>query len=104
MPKEYIEREDTIEKIKQVYCSDCNSHNGVMCRACQIDDAILQIDAEPAADVAPVVHSEWINRSGGNATCKRCGVRQFYVYDDDGEQNFCGHCGAIMDGGSHVET
>lgn len=63
--------------------------------------AKLQMDAEPAADVAPVVHSEWINHSGGNATCRRCGVRQRAVYDDDNDQNFCGHCGAKMDGGGH---
>lgn len=97
---EYIDRENIIKKIKQVYCSDCNSYDGVRCRACGIEDAILQIEAGPAADVAPVVHSEWINHSGGNATCRRCGVRQRAVYDDDNDQNFCGHCGAKMDGGN----
>lgn len=57
----------------------------------------------PAADVAPVVHSEWINHSGGNATCRLCGVRQRAVYDDYNDQNFCGHCGAKMDGGDKGE-
>lgn len=99
MPKEYIDREAAIENIKRVYCTGCNSYNDVMCRACQIDDAILQIDAEPAADVATVVHGEWINCNGGNATCSHCKTRQKNVYDDDNEQRFCGHCGAIMDGG-----
>ena len=61
---------------------------------------VSTIKNRKAADVAPVVHSEWINYSGGNATCRRCGVRQRAVYDDDNDQNFCGHCGAKMDGGT----
>lgn len=46
----------------------------------------------------PVVHAKWINYMNGNATCSHCKVRQKAVYDDDNEQNYCGHCGAIMDG------
>ena len=70
------------------------------CAGSKCDKSLCNIWTMKAADVAPVVHSEWINCKGGNATCKRCGVRQFAVYDDDGEQNYCGHCGAIMDGGT----
>ena len=58
-------------------------------------DSIKEI---PAADVATVVHGEWINCNGGNATCSHCKTRQKNVYDDN-EQRFCGHCGAKMDGG-----
>lgn len=50
---EHIEREATIKRIEEAYCADCNSYNGVRCRACGTGDAIDMI--EDAADVAPVV-------------------------------------------------
>lgn len=53
---------------------------------------------QPVEDMVPLVYGEWINCQGGNATCSRCKTRQMYVYDDDEEQNFCGHCGAKMRG------
>ena len=52
---EFISREATIKRIKKVYCVDCNSYNGVRCRACGTGDAIDIIEDAPAADVAPVV-------------------------------------------------
>lgn len=51
---EYIEREATIKRIEEVYCADCNSYNGVRCRACGTGDAIDMIEDAPAADVAPI--------------------------------------------------
>ena len=51
--KEYIERGALLESIKRVYCTDCNSYNGVRCRACGTDDALNIIEDAPAADVAP---------------------------------------------------
>lgn len=98
MPKEYIGREATIEKIKQVYCSGCNSHNEIMCRSCGIADALLQIDAEPAADVAPVVHGTWKLLDNGDGICDQCGKLQKHIWDVDNSQRYCGCCGAIMDG------
>ena len=52
---EFIDREATIKRIKEVYCVGCNSYNGVRCRACGTGDAIDIIEDAPAADVAPVV-------------------------------------------------
>ena len=52
---EFISREATIKRIKEVYCVGCNSYNGVRCRACGTGDAIDIIEDAPAADVAPVV-------------------------------------------------
>ena len=57
------------------------------------------IDDVPTADVAEVKHSEWILHNDGSGTCKRCGFTQRNVCDYDNWQNFCGHCGAKMDGG-----
>ena len=51
---DFISREATIKRIKEVYCVGCNSYHGVRCRACGTGDAIDMIDAIPAADVAPV--------------------------------------------------
>ena len=48
---EYIEREAAIKRIEEVYCADCNSYNGVRCRACGTGDAIDMIEDAPAADV-----------------------------------------------------
>lgn len=97
--KEYIERGALIEHIKQVYCSGCNSYNGVGCRACLMGDAIDFIEDAPAADVAPVVHGKWLNCKNGNGTCSACNIRWKGIYDDDNEQSYCGCCGAKMDGG-----
>ena len=51
---EFISREATIKRIKEVYCVGCNSYHGVRCRACGTGDAIDIIEDAPAADVAPV--------------------------------------------------
>jgi hypothetical protein len=52
---EYIDREATIEFIRLNYCKDCNSYNGVRCRACSFDDAMLALEDVPSADVVEVV-------------------------------------------------
>ena len=52
---EYISREETIKRIKECYCTGCNSYNGVRCRACGTGDVIDMIEDTTAADVAPVV-------------------------------------------------
>ena len=53
---EYIERDALMLRIKEIHCAECDSYNGLRCRACLVDDALDYIDSEPAADVAPVVH------------------------------------------------
>ena len=47
---EFISREATIKRIKEVYCVGCNSYNGVRCRACGTGDAIDMIEDAPAAE------------------------------------------------------
>lgn len=63
---EYIDREKAIEFIRINYCKDCNSYNGVRCRACSFDDAMLGIEDVPAADVVEVVRCK---------DCKICELR-----------------------------
>ena len=78
---EYFEREATIKRIEEAYCADCNSYNGVRCRACGTGDAIDMIEDAPAADVAPVVrckgckHLVAVNVNGkGIPTCRMSGM------------------------------
>lgn len=83
---EYIEREAVLAR----------KHGGVV--------DVADIKNIPAADVAPVVKSEWeiLTDDYGNERmrCKRCG-EEFYDGDNDTvdtKHNFCPNCGARMEG------
>lgn len=89
---EYIERRTAIEHLN-VWCGGCGS-------------AVECILAEPAADVAPVVHGRWDDSGrytfpGGSTAvrCTECGcaltVSEFRLNN----WNYCPVCGAKMDGG-----
>lgn len=60
---------------------------------------IKDVDAIPAADVAPVRHGRWEN---GNPICPVCGGDKFKDLDADiwcdWQPAFCPNCGAKMDG------
>ena len=53
----------------------------------------------PTADVVEVKHGKWKLNKDGSGICSECGRTQKNVWDYDNSQNFCGHCGAKMDGG-----
>lgn len=62
------------------------------------------IGRQPAADVVPVRHGHWIsckpyNPAFNGYECSECGA-QFQGYRPD---NYCGNCGAKMDGEDHAE-
>lgn len=46
-----------------------------------------------------VKHGRWILHDNGSGTCDQCRFTQKNVWDDDNQQNYCGVCGAKMDGG-----
>ena len=96
--KEYIERDALMLRIKEIHCAECDSYNGLRCRACLVDDALDYIDSEPAADVATVRHGEWEIVVGSNGkeymVCTCCRVSQ----DLTGVFSYCPNCGAKMDG------
>ena len=102
---EYVEKEATIKRIKEVYCVGCNSYHGVRCRACGTGDAIDMIEDAPAADAAPVVHGRWVtgrfNLETGNyeEQCAHC--RNF---SKEYDKPYCPNCGAKMDGGDSDEV
>ena len=68
--------------------------------------AILEIEEAPAADVALVVHGEWLEEpvefwSEPDYLCSKC--KTYAITNSEGRQvrsNFCPYCGAKMDGGS----
>lgn len=101
---DYIKKSDVLNASKIVYieCLETDDDGYLEADADDIP-VILKRDVEklPAADVAPVVHGEWINR-GGILECSNCG--HVAPYDVEGdvimywpEQNYCYCCGAKMD-------
>ena len=106
---EYIDREATIEFIRLNYCKDCNSYNGVRCRACSFDDAMLAIEDVPTADVVEVKHGYWKPSPDGinPIRCSVCNMPAPFAAGSNEFGDFevrrypskyCHECGAIMDG------
>ena len=57
--KRLIEVETVIEKIRKANCADCYSCNGVLCRACLVDDFISLLEDSPKVDaVSRGVHDQ----------------------------------------------
>lgn len=61
---------------------------------------VEDIEDAPAADVAPVVHGQWIE-DHDYLKCPECGVmvKWDFTFFDIGNWNYCPNCGAKMDGG-----
>lgn len=63
MPK-YINADALTKRIDDELCKPCRDakqdYNGVLCRACRVDDMLILIDSEPTADVREVMNSVWI--------------------------------------------
>ena len=89
---EYIERSAAIEAAKHAWAKGLEPSQ--------------YIEALPAADVAPVVHAEWVVCGDGDNVpwmCSHCGKTTAHkykvIYGKD-----CPHCGAKMDGGADHEA
>lgn len=85
-----------------------------------LEDVICEVDAQTAADVAPVVHGRWIPSESDfddddtlfdveewcDWQCSAC--REDICYDDPMPikllPNYCPNCGAKMDGGGGDAT
>lgn len=92
-----IDAEALEHSIKSWYCDPerCNNYDGVMCRACHIDDALSEIDRAPTVDAEPVRHGRWMTHEGvlGVAYCSVC------CYElKTNNTNYCPNCGAKMEG------
>ena len=91
---DFISREATIKRIKEVYCVGCNSYHGVRCRACGTGDAIDMIEDAPAADVAPVRQGRW--KCYGDCGVTECSVCGWSIEEYVGDYTYCPNCGAKM--------
>ena len=96
---EYIEREAFLSDTTQRYCINCDSYNGVRCRACWVNDMQGEVEDFPAADVAPVVHGRWIHDINNLYGCSECMERE--TMSPKKLKLYCPNCGAKMDGGKH---
>ena len=77
-----IDADVLVENIKRVYCTDCDSYNGVRCRARGTDDALDMIDDAPDAFTEKELLALRAVAYGANTNKKLvCGI--FMVYNDD---------------------
>ena len=94
MPDEYISREAALMKLMQDGCSAKN---------------LQSISDMPAADVAEVVHGQWLRadddwNSLTTIQCSLCSEEWCFETDDDVSllnYKYCPNCGAKMDGGDN---
>ena len=63
-----------------------------------IGEVFKRFEELNTADVQEVKHGEWELHEDGSGTCKNCNTHQKAVWDMDRWQNFCGRCGAKMNG------
>ena len=91
---EYIEREalrDILDGWRDAHADVDDVHGCGL-----LEDVICEVDAQTAADVAPVVHAQWIEDESGIIICPKCkrGYNLIAKFT-----NYCPACGAKMDGG-----
>lgn len=99
---EYIKREATIKAIvdsrNRYYNSASNQYLVGRCDGLDIAAGLLRV--APAADVAPVVHAEWVVCGDGDNVpwmCSHCGKTTAHKYKVM-YGKYCPHCWAKMDG------
>lgn len=98
---EYIKREALITKFKKMELGE----HGLVERLFA-DGVYAVIAAFPAADVAPVVHAEWVVCGDGDNVpwmCSHCGKTTAHKYKVI-YGKYCPHCWAKMDGGADHEA
>lgn len=101
---EYIDREalrKVLENWRDAHADVDDEHGCGL-----LEDVIWEVDAQPAADVAPVVHGRWIRPHWKNnnycCDCSECGgeaMHRDYQWYKNGVYPICPNCGAKMDGG-----
>ena len=99
MMGDYIEREAVMTMLHWYEDYDCPATNEAFGVVDSIRNHISKIKA---ADVAPVVHGEWLLRREGVGHYWECSVCHkspcIYVTKDT---KYCPNCGAKMDEGNH---
>lgn len=94
---EYIAREALLEQLKAM-----ESYNTSPMYRRGYDDCVEAILKAPAADVAPVAHGRWIEKTVPEGCryfeCSNCGAHENRHTAIKGY--YCWRCGAKMDGGA----
>lgn len=101
MMADYIRREDALFALRKA------ERGGSMTALTRLERAYAEIREMPAADVAEVVHGEWLRadddwNSLTTIQCSSCGEEWCFETDDDVNllnYKHCPNCGAKMDGG-----
>lgn len=83
--------------VEKVFCADCEDRD-----KCGSPDIFCDVHSMPAADVAPVVHGEWVEHIDPLPWCED-DVDVFWKCSVCEAPNFaippyCPNCGAKMDG------
>lgn len=100
---EYIDKEAFKKSVEERYCKPCKAegknHDWCLCRACWVDDMLDEVGCFRPADVAPVVHGRWIEKSAPAIKiyfeCSHCGAQENKHTAIKGY--YCWRCGAKMD-------
>lgn len=97
---EYINKLQVTEKLKEL--AELNSACGYELTTLNLRLTANMIERITAADVAPVVHGEWITIDG-ISRCSECGYIPAYdsAIDDLFYSPFCPNCGAKNGGDTH---
>lgn len=95
-----LEESEAYTKLKQSVSNDINNDISAQIIIRYVRKQLQQLlDDVPAADVAPVVHGEWISNDLGGYKwafhCSLCGFVDGYPFND--RFNFCPQCGAKME-------
>lgn len=98
--KEYIERE-ALEKQLNERLKSLRKENGYYDHYTDgYDEAVDTVENAPTADVAPVVHGEWMwNDDEQGYNCPHCPTTYWKSPDVPSAFKYCPICGAKMDGG-----
>lgn len=88
---EYIKRETAVKAANEWVSEAC------MAPVMRVSRLLDKLQKVPAADVAPVVHAQWIEDGSGIIICPECkrGYNLIAKYT-----HYCPNCGAKMDGGA----
>lgn len=90
---EYIDRYTLAKNICKAICG----RDAGLCVAEPKDCSWKEMRAvfeTPVADVAPVVHGQWIDVGGGYVACSECGEEHAW---EDYRAFYCEDCGVKMD-------
>ena len=97
----YIKVSDTISELNMYHMPETVGETGIelinrKAYNTMLEIAKMVVNAQPTADVAPVVHAHWIQGAYPDGCeiqydCSHCNM------SSNGKTNFCPHCGAKMD-------